>query len=103
MQARLRAWNELCLRPTQTYSQDGSACADCKTTFLHIEKKNENALRVVCAQGHSFWFVRGAEPCARCECPWTDSSRAQKQLRKADEGATLTVVCLRGCVCTKSG
>lgn len=73
-------------------------CADCGSErVIATKKETEDVVRMVCqARHHEFWFVRGA-PCRKCGCEWTDSSKCQKQLRKADEAATVTVVCMRGC------
>lgn len=98
-------WHDWCTKLAQETQKcerktDGSRCADCKTDCLCVTTADE-ALRVICVRGHAFWFVR-AGPCKRCGCEWTDSSKAQKQLRKSDEAATITIVCLRGCRVTKS-
>lgn len=81
---------------------DGVKCPDCGTDVVWIEDVDD-AKKMVCgAYGHTFWFVRNGASCARCKCEWTDSSKAQRQLRKSDEAATVTVVCLYGCTVRKS-
>jgi len=84
---------------------DGVRCPDCGTETVWIEEvQNGDTIskNMICgSHGHAFWFVRNG-PCAKCKCEWTDSSKSQKQLRKADEAATVTVVCMRGCTVMKS-
>lgn len=81
---------------------DGVKCPDCGTDTVWIEDVDDTKKMVCGSHGHTFWFVKNGTSCARCKCEWTDSSKSQKQLRKADEAATVTVVCLHGCTVSRS-
>jgi hypothetical protein len=98
----MEAWDMACrLQAKQSEFKkrtDGVRCPDCGTDTVLLEEVNEDTRKMICAAySHVFWFVRTLTKCIQCQCEWTDSSKRQKQLRSADEGAHVTVCCMHGC------
>lgn len=101
----MERWDEAC-RKQSVYARcelrtDGVKCADCGTQTVWVEDVGETKKMVCGSHGHTFWFVRNGG-CKKCACEWTDSSKSQKQLRSADEAATVTVCCMNGCTVKRS-
>lgn len=100
----MEAWDEACKREATHEGAfmkrtDGVKCPDCGTDTVRLEEVDANTRKMTCVSyAHEFWFVKTGERCHRCKtCEWTDSSKRQKQLRSADEGAHVTVCCMHGC------
>lgn len=106
-QAKFELW-EQSYEDVITYDfvyHDEARCPDCKSKRLCIETittADGNEQKKMTCERHldkdhrvERVFVK-AGPCRRCRCEWT-LKFSSKQIRKADEGETDTIACLRGC------